>query len=264
MPKRFLSNGSLLTLLGNATVDERMALTAILDPKASRAYDPIPLQQAICEAGGNGVINFLRGQGTGYVDILDDVVDALEVKGVPSYHGTSVINGLSLSRLEEMILVDISIKGKKVTMAQCLEYNKSHVERTENKILIKLLEKAYANMSAEQKRDFDAKVTDVAKKFGGSSVNGLTTAAGLMVLGNLGGFATFTLMSTLLSTLSFGALGFGAYTAASSLLSLVLGPVGWIGMGGAAIHALGKPELQVTIPLVANIAVIRQRVDHSR
>ncbi len=260
MPKRFVSNGSLLTLLQKATVKERMALTTILDSKASIAYDPIPLQKAISEAGGHGVINFFRGQGTGYVDMLDDVVDALEIKGVPAYHGSSVINGLSLSRLEEITLVNISIKEKKVTLEQCLEYNKSHVESTENKILIKLLEKAYANMSAEQQRDFDSKIADVAKKFGGSSVNGLTGTAGLMVLGNLGGFATFTFMSSLLSTLSFGALGFGAYTAASSLLSLVLGPVGWIGMGGAAIHAMGKPELKVTIPLVANIAVIRQRV----
>lgn len=29
---------------------------------------------------------------------------------------------------------------------------------------------------------------------------------------------------------------------------------------GAAIHAVGKPKLKITIPLVANIAVIRQRV----
>lgn len=260
MPTRFISNGSLLTLLEKATVKERMALTKILDSKASIAYDPIPLQKAISEAGGHGVINFFRGQGTGYVDMLDDVVDALEIKGVPAYHGSSVINGLSLSRLEDITLVNISIKEKKVTLEQCLEYNKSHVESTENKILIKLLEKAYANMSGEQQRDFDAKIVDVAKKFGRSSVNGLTGTAGLMVLGNLGGFATFTFMSSLLSTLSFGALGFGAYTAASSLLSLVLGPVGWIGMGGAAIHAMGKPELKVTIPLVANIAMIRQRV----
>ena len=260
MPKRFISNGSLLSLLETATVNERKTLTKILDIKAESAYDPIPLQQAICEAGGHGVINFFRGQGTGYLDILDDVVDALEIKGVPSYRGSSIINGLSLSRLEEVTLVNIAIKEKKVTMEKCLEYNMAHVENTENKVLIKLLEKAYANMSNEQKRDFDAKIAVVAKKFGESSVAGLTGTAGLMVLGNLGGFATFTFMSSLLSTLSFGALGFGAYTAASSLLSLVLGPVGWIGMGGAAIHAMGKPELKVTIPLVANIAVIRQRI----
>jgi uncharacterized protein YaaW (UPF0174 family) len=67
-------------------------------------------------------------------------------------------------------------------------------------------------------------------------------------------------MSSVLSTISLGTLGFGAYTAASSALSLVLGPVGWIALGAAGIYAFGKPELGKTIPLVATVAMIRQRL----
>ena len=264
MPNKFVSNGLLLDLLKRATPDERMALTRIIDPGATRPYDVVPLKDAICRAGGNGVANWFRGQGTGYTDILDDVAEALEVKDVPSYRSSSIINGLSVAIMEEMALVRISIKEKKITMNQCVEYSRKFAIETENKVLIKLLEKAYANMNPEQRREFDSKVAEVARKFGDTSVKGLAGTAGLMVLGNLGGFATYTLMSTVLSTITFGALGFGAYTAASSLLSFVLGPVGWITMGGAAVHAFTKPELKTTIPLVANIAMIRQRVINAR
>jgi uncharacterized protein YaaW (UPF0174 family) len=264
MPTKFVSNSILLNLLEAATKDELMALTRIVDPAASRSYDVVPLKEAICRAGGNGLANFFRGQGTGYTDILDDVADALEIKGVPNYRASSITNGLSVARMEEMGLVKIAVREKKVTIEQCIDFSRKHALETENKILIKLLEKAYANMNPDQRREFDSKVTEVARKFGDTSGKGLAGTAGLMVLGNLGGFATYTLMSTVLSTVTFGALGFGAYTAASSLLSLILGPVGWIAMGGAAVHAIAKPELKITIPLVANIAMIRQRVANTR
>ena len=35
-------------------------------------------------------------------------------------------------------------------------------------------------------------------------------------------------------------------------------------MGGAAVYALGKPELKLTIPIVVNVAMIRQRVANGR
>jgi uncharacterized protein YaaW (UPF0174 family) len=260
MPTKFVSNSILLDLLESSTPHERMALTQVVDPIATRPLEVIPLKEAVCEAGGHGVINWIRGQGTGYIDILDDVAQALEVKGIPSYRSTPVLNGLTIDRLEEMVLVKSAVKEKKVTIDQCIEYSRRYALDTENKVLIKLLEKAYEGFNPQQRREFDAKVAEVARKFGSSSGSGLAGTAGLMVIGNLGGFATYTLMSTVLSTVTFGALGFGAYTAASSLLSVVLGPVGWIAMGGAAIHALGKPELKKTIPIVANVAMIRQRV----
>ena len=260
MPNKFLSNGVLKNLLERASVEERLSLTKILKPDASTALSGTQLQKAVCVAGGHGVANFLRGQGTGYIDILDDVIDSLKVEGVPAYRNDKVFNGLSLWQIDE---VD-SIKINKRDIDECKRLGVAHVEMAENKVLIKLLETAYQNMTKEQRQAFDSRVREVANQFGSSGGKGLAGGAGLMVLGNLGGFATYTLMSAVLSTISFGALGFGAYTAASSLLSLVLGPAGWIAVGGAAVHAVGKPELKVTIPLVANVAMIRQRIKHSR
>ena len=260
MPNKFLSNGVLQNLLERASAEERLSLTKILTPTASTALNGTKLQQEICAAGGHGVANFLRGQGTGYIDILDDVIDGLKVEGVPAYHRAKVFNGQNLRQIDELV----SIRTDKRDIDECRRLGVAHVEMAENKVLIKLLETAYLNMTKEQKQAFDSRVREVANQFGSSGGKGLAGGAGLMVLGNLGGFATYTLMSTVLSTISFGALGFGAYTAASSLLSFVLGPVGWVAMGGAAVHALGKPELKVTIPLVANVAMIRQRIKHSR
>ncbi len=57
-----------------------------------------------------------------------------------------------------------------------------------------------------------------------------------------------------------GTLGFGAYTTATSALSVFLGPVGWIGLGAAAVYSYGKPKYKKLIPVVATIALIRQRL----
>ena len=59
-------------------------------------------------------------------------------------------------------------------------------------------------------------------------------------MGKLGGFATNTLMSTVMSAVSMGTLGFGAYTAASSILSVVMGPVGIVGSGAEALYQVAR------------------------
>jgi len=259
MPEQFLSNGVLRLLLDRASVDERLALSKILNPSATSAMKSIELQKNICQEGGHGVANFFRGQGTGYIDILDDTVDALKIKGLPTYHGKSVHKSLSLWEIDEIY----SINKNKRNIEECRRVGIAYTLDAENKILIHVLEKTYNNMASDQKKIFDARVREVANQFGVSSAKSLAGGAGLLVLGNLGGFATYTLMTSVLSTLSFGALGFGAYTAASSLLGFVLGPAGWIAMGGAAIHAIGKPELKKIIPLVINVAAVRQRINYS-
>ena len=259
MPKKFVSNAVLHSLLERASLKERLNLTQILKPLVTRPMSGTQLQQEICAAGGHGVANWFRGQGTGYIDILDDVIDSLKIEGVPRYWGAKAFNGLSLWQIDEMD----SIRINKRDIDECRKLSSAHVEMAENKVLVKILEAAYQNMTPEQRQVLDARISEVANQFGSRAGKALAGGAGFMVLGNLGGFATYTLMSTVLSTVSFGALGFSSYTAASWLLSLILGPAGWIAMGGAAIHALGKPELKITIPLVANVAMIRQRISYS-
>lgn len=174
--------------------------------------------------------------------------------------GGEKLEGLSLWELDELS----SIRVNNRDVSECRSLGIQYAEMAEGKVLLKLLETAYEKLSPEDRKIFDARVREVASRFGGSPTKTLAGGAGLLVVGNLGGFATYMLMSTVLSSISLGTLSFGAYTAASSALSVVLGPIGWIALGAAGVYAYGKPQSKTTIPLVANIAMIRQRVKSLR
>jgi uncharacterized protein YaaW (UPF0174 family) len=59
-----------------------------------------------------------------------------------------------------------------------------------------------------------------------------------------------------------GTLGFRAYTAATSFLSIVLGPIGWAGLGIFAAYSIGGENYKKTIPCIAIIGAIRQRIKY--
>ena len=85
-----------------------------------------------------------------------------------------------------------------------------------------------------------------------------------MTVANLGGFSTYMLMSSFLSVVSFGTLGFGAYTAASSLLSTIIGPVGWTALGIYAIYKWTRPDFKKLIPAVITVAMISKRLEYEK
>ena len=107
-------------------------------------------------------------------------------------------------------------------------------------------------------------MNQIARKYDNNINTYLTGGAGLIALGNLGGFATYTFLTTFLSTISMGSLGFGAYTVATSLLSVIMGPVGWASLGAIAILTLGSSNTKKLIPIVAIIGAMRQRVDYEK
>ncbi len=110
--------------------------------------------------------------------------------------------------------------------------------------------------------DFDNTVNKVAEEYNVSDMGKLSGTAGFMVVANLGGFATYTFLTSMMSVVSMGSLGFGAYTAATSLLSIVIGPVGWAGLGVYAAFSLGKPNMTKLMPIVATVGTIRQRLHY--
>ncbi len=263
MPKKFISNGELRTLLAKATEEERLALTRLLKPKRDKAYDAKKLQKKICLEGGNDAVNIVRGQGTGYLDIIDDVLDKLDIDGFPSYDEVATYDEMTSSMSEYIPLIDIDSPlkyKKKKARALGLDY----VEKAENQIILTLLEKAYENMSHDEKKSFDRQVNLVANAITSSSTRNLAGATGLVVLGNMGGFATYTLLTSSMSAITMGSLGFGAYTAATSMLSVILGPIGWAGLGAYAVYTYGSPDYQKLISIVATIGTIRQRIKYEK
>ncbi|WP_299081149.1 hypothetical protein [uncultured Paraglaciecola sp.] len=443
MSEKFVSNTQLRTLLSEATEDEKLAITKLLDTSATTALGAIPLQKKICFEGGHGLVNFFRNQGTGYIDILDDVADTLDLKGLPSYHsklkyfdnyeqidgenpryteveairlGLDYCEQAEVKIIQELIkrsyehllkqrdkaegqcsdtkrkinslvikerrLVDESvcllreifsyskeqldkslelilpllakhqhdwiwpnyelmfenpavtcdwkkemvdklkameevtrkflltikacedfplISEDSISIEQISEHLIQHILETEDEdgqkqiYINKQIEKfeqysiQYKKLIKEkndcsnnilsamnlrdslindiaalnnQIKDFDNKINEVVTKLGDASHAGLAGTTGLVVIANLGGFATYTLLTSFMSVVSFGTLGFGAYTAATSLLSIAIGPVGWVALGGYAMFSFGKPSMSKLVPIVATIGAIRQRIKY--
>jgi uncharacterized protein YaaW (UPF0174 family) len=203
MPHSFLSNGVLRELLSHATKNEKLLLTKLLDENQTISYSHEKIQEEICLCGGHGITNFFRGSGTGYIDILDDVAEKLNIENLTPYF--SLDSDLSLSHIDEISSLEIP---RDEAIKRGIEYAKA----TEEKIILKILEKSYEDMSINERREFDSMVNDVAQKFGSDPTQKLAGTAGLIVLGKLGSFATYTFLTTTMSAISMGTLGFGVYT----------------------------------------------------
>lgn len=277
MTEKFISNEGLLQLLNLATADERLALTRTLSPSSATAWTSDALKTELSTVGGHGITNFLRGGGTGYIDIVDDIVDKLKISDVPGYFSV-FREGILVYQLDKFSPRQIAdspeakaraakrgARTEPLTEADIpylIQLGHEYCELAEKQILLKVLQVTYDKLDSQQRAIFDAEIAKVAAQFGQNDPKTkLAGAAGLMVIANLGGFATYMLMSSVLSTLSLGMLGFGAYTAASTALSVVLGPVGWLALGVTTAYTFGKAELKKTIPFVVTLAMIRQRVN---
>ena len=345
----FISNQELRNLLEKATKEEQLALTKIFDESKKVPYDVLSLQDKISREGGHSLGNWKRGQGTGYLDILDDVADTLKIEGIPSYSSTvQYYEEIYYIKNEKDDKPDSTVKrlyDRKEATKLGLEY----AENTEEKIIVALIKKSYELMvkqkedaedkllklqkeqstknldikhnSVKEKEikvrinledddekkeelnrqmskiendtrraikkekqlseditstekvikdtkkridDFDNTINEVAKEFDANGLGKLTGTAGIMVLANLGGFATYTFLTSMMSVVSMGTLGFGAYTAATSLLSIMIGPVGWAGLGIFAVFSLGKPNMSKLMPIVATVGAIRQRIKYEK
>lgn len=253
--ENFLSSTILIEVLTEAEQEEREALTQALHDGARKALSPSELQRQICLAGGHSVMNFVRG-GTGvpYAELLVDAAEHLKVEKVKSrysrLHGDLYLAALDRLDADKAKHLDPDVRLKLVD---------AYVDELERKLLAKLMVVAYEQATPEQRAAVDAKLAEFARSPEGKSLSGLSTSAALLVVGNLGGFATYTLMSTVLSAVSLGTLGFGAYTLASSVLSVVLGPAGWLSLAAYGLFKWGSADAGKTVRLAATCAMASQR-----
>lgn len=247
----YISNSVLIDVLREATDQELISLSSIIEEREVKKPLAISnLRKEISTIGGHTLVNICRGDGTGYLDILDDIAKELKIKDIPSYDTeVKYFDDVNLLRYPKDESKELGIK---------------YAEEVEEKIIVKILEMAYKDMSDEDKKTFDDQINKVAQEFNSNATQNLSGIAGLMALGNLGGFATYTFLTTSLSTLSIGTLGFATYTGATSLLSVMLGPIGWAGLGAIAILTFGQANTQKSIPIVATIGAIRQRIKYER
>lgn len=283
----YLSDAYLTATLSRADREELEALVNILNPArgatasagaqptsagrpgvgknaADATQEPSPqvleLQRAICRAAGHSAFNFLRaGSGIPYCELLFDAAKSINVEGIRSPY-SSAHEGQCLVHLDR----HSSKAAQDISASRRLSIVHDYVATLERALLAKLMVVVYEAASERQRAIIDAKVAEFVGSAGGKGLQGLSTSAVLLAVGNLGGFTTYTLMSTVLSAVSFGTLNFGAYVFASSMLSVVLGPVGWSSLAAYGVYRLGRPDSNKVIRLAATCAMISERLREQR
>jgi uncharacterized protein YaaW (UPF0174 family) len=247
---RDFARDDLIGLLSRATDDERRDLSRIFDGYG--LLSPGELVDRVGQAGSHvaGLL-FRSGKGVGYPEILQDLSQKLGLRTPKSQQV-----------YESLLTISNETRGQEGLPTELRVAALKWFDACEMGVASCLLRETYAKLDPEKKADFDRELAkNITRFLPNKDPKALLGTAGVMALANAGGFATYTLMSSILSTVSFGALGFGAYTAASSLLSVLIGPVGWVALAGFAINKFGKPKIEKVIPFVVGVGMIRQRVN---
>lgn len=255
---------------------------------------PDELLNEISIAGGNSFANVYRGQGNSYLDILDDVAKhILKKEKFPRYeiferHDSAQFyefniddcamsiyfqrHNIVLPKGHEHIQNNFEIRNNlrqtpekyAPYLAQARRAHEIFLNRNaqaiEERIIYKLLDLTYNKMTEHEKNNFDQTVQRIALEKGLTNKKLAKGVAGLIVLGEMGGFTTYMLMSIFLSKIGLGIFGFGVFTGASTLLGIILGPVGWATSATWLLWGFASPNKTKMAKLVATIALIRLRV----
>ncbi|HYH00648.1 MAG TPA: hypothetical protein VD837_16065 [Terriglobales bacterium] len=135
-------------------------------------------------------------------------------------------------------------------------------EAVERAIVAKLWNDAVTKLTPAQFAALKLHAEALAEKYGTTLGKEMTGFAALGAA-QMSGFGVYLLGSTLLGAIN-GALGlglgFGAFTGLSSLISTVIGPIGWATLGLFTIVKLGAPNYKKILPAVILIATQRQMI----
>jgi uncharacterized protein YaaW (UPF0174 family) len=124
-------------------------------------------------------------------------------------------------------------------------------------------EKMIDTMDEKDRKLLEHEISKYAEKHLGKKNLDIALSSGGLIAANLGGFATYTMASTLLSGVgsSIGVtLPFVAYTTLSSTLSMIMGPLGISALGLWGLYKITSPNTKVTILVVLSLAAIRERL----
>lgn len=221
---KYTSNQALLRLITNADTTHRMELTKLFYPKSNAALAPVEIVEEISKAGGHKLVNLLRGHGVSYSTILQDVAKKLKI---------------------------ITLLDKNQ------ELSEDQVTALESQVVNNILQKVYLTLDDKQKKEWDKNIQSILSQYQDNSLKKAAGVGGLIALGNLGGFATYTFLTSSMSALSLGTLSFGAYTTATTILSVVLGPIGIGVISSYAAYAYGKPNYEKLIKFVFRVFALR-------
>lgn len=124
----------------------------------------------------------------------------------------------------------------------------------------KAFEKLVSAMPAGERERFLAEFAASARE---PSLGKEALVSGGIVAANLSGFGLYLASSTALGAITSAigvTLPFAVYTGMSSTLAILIGPVGWVALGGWVLHKLGKPDPNKVVAGTLLIANVRQRL----
>jgi uncharacterized protein YaaW (UPF0174 family) len=131
--------------------------------------------------------------------------------------------------------------------------------QVEQNIIRKFWNDTVERMTPEQRQELFVQTEALAAKYGvtlGKEMAGFAS----LTAAQMSGFGVYLLGSTLLGAIN-GALGlglgFGVFTGLSSLVSTVIGPIGWATLGLFTLAKLGRPNYKKLLPAIILISVSR-------
>jgi hypothetical protein len=140
-----------------------------------------------------------------------------------------------------------------------------HLEQVERSLIVKIWNDAVAKLTPSQVEELKGRARQIAETYG-KSLGGEMTGFAALTAAQMSGFGVYMLGSTVLGAIN-GALGlglgFGAFTGLSSLISTVIGPIGWAALGLFAVLKLGAPNYKKVLPVVIFIAAQRSLIEGS-
>lgn len=132
------------------------------------------------------------------------------------------------------------------------------VATIEMSILTKILEKAYENMSEEEKR----KLLEILGILESNRMPKSLPVMTIQALIKASGFKAYQIAVIVANAIAKKILGRGLSLAANAMLtksmSIFAGPIGWAITGLWTILSIAGPAYRVTIPCVIQVALIRQ------
>jgi CHAT domain-containing protein/uncharacterized protein YaaW (UPF0174 family) len=136
---------------------------------------------------------------------------------------------------------------------------------TEEQIEIKIAQKAlitiWDNLTPDQRMKMEGEFRKISQQY--DKTGGLAASAsifGILTAASVSGFGVYLLATTTLGAISGAAgiaLPFAVYTTMMSSISMIIGPVGWIGAGLFAVWQLTGPNYKKLIPAIIYISALR-------